>query len=396
MDQQIVQLRDLFADKEALSKKRKALKEQALSHRDADEMSAAIDQVKAIDEQIRSIDDKIKKIQTESEENRKMDNNMLHFNDKMSRAEVLETLEYRDAFFKRLQGKQLNDEEQRAMDSTTAKDGAAIPTMTMNQIIGQVTENAPMLSLVSVLNIPELISLPKENVTTDANWVAEGSAATAGEDTLSVITLSAYKLIRTIEITAKLEAMSVDAFEAWIVATMSRKMRAALDAAIVNGTGTGQPTGFNASSITWDASNSVTVAKASALTYENVVDLEALVGEDYINNAVFVMNRKTLAAVMKLKDDNKRPLFERAVEDGFRGYLIGIPVKLDKNIADGEMLLGDFKAGYVMNFAKQIEFASSKEAGFASGNTIYRGLALVDGKPTGVAGAVVKMVKSST
>ena len=49
-----------------------------------------------------------------------------------------------------------------------------------------------------------------------------------------------------------------------------------------------------------------------------------------------------------------------------------------------------------MNFAKPIEVTSSTEAGFMSGSTIYRGLALVDGKPTNAKGAIAKIKKSST
>ena len=74
---------------------------------------------------------------------------------------------------------------------------------------------------------------------------------------------------------------------------------------------------------------------------------------------------------------------------------MGYPVRLDKNVADNEIYFGDWKAAYVMNFAKNIEFASSQEAGFMSGATIYRGLALVDGKPTEVPGAMVKVKKAS-
>ncbi len=140
----------------------------------------------------------------------------------------------------------------------------------------------------------------------------------------------------------------------------------------------------------WDGTNSVTVAAGSTATYDNLVDLEALVGEGFITNAVWVFNRKMKATLLKLKDDQKRPIFERAIEDGFVGYLLGYPVRLDANVKDGEAYFGDWKAGYVMNFAQPIEIASSEEAGFMSGSVVYRGMALADGKPTGVKGALAR------
>ena len=48
-----------------------------------------------------------------------------------------------------------------------------------------------------------------------------------------------------------------------------------------------------------------------------------------------------------------------------------------------------------MNFAQPIEIASSEEAGFMSGSVVYRGMALAGGKPTGVSGALVKLVQAT-
>ena len=129
----------------------------------------------------------------------------------------------------------------------------------------------------------------------------------------------------------------------------------------------------------------------SGISYDDLVDAESLVGEDFITSAVWVMNRKTKAAVAKLKDDQKRPLFERALENGFVGNLLGYPVRLDKNVADGEMYFGDWESAYVMNFSKNVTIDSSDQAGFMSASTVFRGYALVDGKPTDVAGAMVKV-----
>ncbi len=322
-----------------------------------------------------------------------MNDNLLHFKDGMERADIPATAEYRSAFFKRLQRKPLEDLEKRAMTSASTSAGAAIPTQTMDMIIGQLRESDSLLGLITLTNIPSLTSFPVENVVNDASWVSEGSDSTPSSDSLKAVSLAAYTLIKTIKITAQVARMSIDAFETWLVGALVRKLRAACDKAIISGTGTNQPTGLD--TLTWNATNSVTVAKAATVTYDNLVDLEALVGESFINNAVWACNRKMKATLLKLKDDQKRPLFERAVEDGFVGTLLGYPVRLDANVKDGEMYFGDWKSGYVMNFAQPIEIASSEEAGFMSGSVVYRGMALADGKPTGVAGALVKLVQGT-
>ena len=395
MDKNIEELRDINLDIDELKKRKDEIKKKALEHRDtvsSAEVDAATAEVKSINDKIAELENRKKEI-AQKGANRQMDNNLLHFSDGMTRADILSTAEYRNAFFKKLQGRDLSDDEKRSITSATASGGAAIPTQTMDEIIGQFTESPTLIGLVTVYNIPELISLPKENVTNDASWIAEDADSANSDDTLTNITLAAYKLMRTVKVTAKLATMSVSAFEAWVVNTLVKKMRAAIENAIINGTGTNQPTGLE--SITWNATNSVTVGAAASLAYDDIVDAEALVDEGYISNAVWVMNRKTLAAVKKLKDDQKRPLFERIVEDGFRGTIIGYPVRVSKYAADDDIYFGDFKAGYIFNFARNVELATSQEAGFMSGATVYRALALCDGKPTGVIGALAKIVKGA-
>ena len=168
--------------------------------------------------------------------------------------------------------KPLEDLEKRAMTSASTSAGAAIPTQTMDMIIGQLRESDSLLGLITLTNIPSLTSFPVENVVNDAAWVSEGSDSTPSNDTLKAVSLAAYTLIKTIKITAQVARMSIDAFETWLVNALVRKLRAACDKAIISGTGTNQPTGLD--TLTWNATNSVTVAKAATVTYDNLVDLK--------------------------------------------------------------------------------------------------------------------------
>lgn len=391
MDKVIEELRNTTFDIEELKKRKAEIKQLALEHRDENEIDSSIEEVRKINDDIKSLEDKKIKLNEKEKRGEKnnMDNTILHFTENMERSDILATAEYRNAFFKKLQGRDLNSDEQRAITSAANSGGASIPTKTMDEILGQITESPTLAGLVTTLNIPELLSLPIENVTNDASWVAEATDGSYADDTLTSISLSAYKLIRLVEITAKLQAMSVSAFETWIVNTLVKKMRAAIENAIVNGSGTNQPTGIE--ELTFDATNSKEVTVD--FTYDDFVDLESLLGEDYEANAVFVMNRKTLASIKKLKDDVKKPLFERIAEDGFRGTILGYPVRKSKYVADNVIYLADWKAAYVINFTKNVEITNSAEAGFKSGNIVYRALALVDGKPTSIANSIVKLSK---
>lgn len=404
MDPIIEMLRNETAEIERLAARREEIKRKLEEHRSGniseEELKKLSEERAEIDKELllrnkrrEELTDAVEKNKNQGAGRGIMNDTVLHFKEGMERNEIFATEEYRSAFFKRLQGKPLAEEEQRAMTSASTSAGAAIPTVTMDKIFGQLKESDTLLGLITLENIEGLTSFPVENVVNDAAWVEEKTDSTPGNDTLKSIALAAYTLIKTVKITAQVKRMAIDKFEAWIVDAITRKLRAACDKAVISGTGSNQPTGLDTQS--WDGTNSVTVARGSTVTYDNIVDLEALVGEGFITNAVWVFNRKMKATLLKLKDDQKRPIFERAVEDGFVGLLLGYPARLDANVKDGEMYFGDWKAGYVMNFPKQISVDSSEEAGFMSGSTIYRGMALVDGKPTGVKNALVKLVQAT-
>ena len=305
--------------------------------------------------------------------------------DGMEAREIVDTVTYRDAYIKKMQRRQLSDIETRAL--TTVNNAAAIPTITLNVIMGRLLAEGTLAKLVQIYNIPNWLAIPIEDSLSDAKWVAEGANGTIGEDTTKKINLIAHKLIRLIKVTREASVLSIAAFEAWIADRMVKKMQIAINKAIATGTGTGQPTGFISGTV-WNNENQITVA-ASGLTYDNLVDLEGLIGEDYATDMVYVMNRANLAKVRKLKDDTKRPLFEREVEDGFQGTIGGIRVMLSRDV--DSIYLGSWKYAWAGNFIENITFAESAEAGFLSGDTVFRALAIFDGKPTGIKGTLARI-----
>ena len=152
---------------------------------------------------------------------------------------AVEGKEYRNAWLKQLQGKALDTEERAAVSAN-----AVIPTMTLNKIVERIEQTSALYRAITVTHIPGNITIPVENAKNDASFVAMGTAATDSADTFTSVSLAAYKLIKTIEITADVENMSIDAFETFIVNALYKKMAKAIENAILNGTGSNQPTGL--------------------------------------------------------------------------------------------------------------------------------------------------------
>ena len=286
-----------------------------------------------------------------------------------NRTFAIDSAEYREAYLMSLQGKELNAEQRAAVNGT-----AAVPTQTLNQIF-RYLEESPVLSRIDMTYIPGNVVLPVEGAVAAAAWVAVGSPATDSADGITSISLGAHKLIKTLEITADIEAMAISAFEAWIVAKLGEKMEAALDNAVFNGTGSGQPTGIITSIST--ATGTFTKAKA---TYADLVKVIGSLPAGPAKNAVLAMPRSLFFSdVIGIEDKNGQPVVHADVESPAKYNVLGYHVVLDDNIPADNILFGDFKA-YKMNIAKAPVISSDDSVAFRTGSRVYRSMALADGK----------------
>ena len=299
-----------------------------------------------------------------------------------------DTVEYRDAYLKNLMGKDLTVEERGAL--TSAAD--VIPTELVNQIYGKLEDN-PLYAELNVTRFPGYVQVPYAKTVNDASWKAMGTASTDSEDEVDSVSLSMYKLIKTIEITADIQAASIPAFQSWLVDTLSRKMVAAICAAALNGTGSGQPTGVIGG----------LTPVASTVTYDNILAAMAAVPGAYHRDAIFVMSSKSFFnKVMTLKDDQKRPLVVQGVAGVDRApvyTLLGHRVILEDSADSASydnIVFGNFREGYAFNFAKDISIESDSSVEFRKGSTVYRGLALCDGKPVASDAFAVISVSNAT
>jgi len=311
----------------------------------------------------------------------------------MERDEILSTPEYRSAYLKRLQGKPLTEVEERALTTAAGSAGAAVPTQTLNMIIDKLRQTSALFSRINVSYVPGNLSLVVADAKNAAAWKAEGSDGTSEDDTVLEVTLTGYELIKLVEISAAAQAMTIDAFEAYIAAEIGRQMAIAVENAILNGTGSGQPTGI-LTGVTWDSTNSLTWPAGNSVDYDTLVDGLALLPTMYHQNAVFVMNRSMLfSGVRKIKTQDGQPIFTYNPQDPARNSILGYPVIVDDYMPDDTILLGDFSY-YYWNFSQAPQIEVSREAAFKSGKVVYRGLAVADGKPA-LSEAFVKLEESS-
>ncbi len=284
----------------------------------------------------------------------------------------LNSPEYREAFLKDLQGKELTAEER------TAVSGAAhvIPTVTMNEIISKLELN-PLIAAVDLTQIPGYVKYPAEGTCNEAEWVAMGSAATDSEDTMTSIQLGAYKLIKTLEITADIEAMSIDAFEGWLVSRLVNKIEKALDSAIINGGGSAssQAEGIKKTKSTNDG----TFTRAG-MTWAQLTGIMSKLKGEYHPNAQFMMRPQLFfSKILGMVDSSNNRVVVLDPQAPRKYNILGYPCILDANAGTDDVFFGDFSA-YKLNLAKGVEVRKSEEAAFRTGSAVYRAMTLADGK----------------
>lgn len=300
--------------------------------------------------------------------------------------DVRKAPEYRTAFFKQLQGKQLNAAESRALNAvarleqradaygTSANNGGVIPTQTLNEIVKKAGKANGLFDEVRKLQVPAGVTVPVADPATPAKWNTEGANVDSEKPDTTPVKFDGYELIKVFSVSAKVRTMAVDAFESYLTDELNNSVVEAIADAIVNGTGSGQPTG-----ILGAITNKVTT---KALTYADIVKAMGMLKGGYQANSVFAMSTATLYNnVYALTDGNKRPIFIQDAQADTIGRVLGKPVIVDDHIADGTVIYGDFKDGYAVNLSNGISVESSTESSFKSGRVDYRALCVCDAKP---------------
>ncbi len=279
--------------------------------------------------------------------------------------------EYRSAFFKQLQGKELDEMEKRALTYTTSTAGAVVPTQTLNKIIEKLEQNSVLFAHTQHYAIAGNLTIGVESSNSECAWTAEGTAGTDSTAGIVPLSLSAYILSKFVSISAQISKMSIDALENFIVNTLTRKLNRAVDKAILDGTGTNQATGIT---------KAMTFKKITTLDYDAICDIDAELNSEYSKNAVYIMNKKTRNLVKKIKNEIGDPIFVKDTANGFGDMLDGHRVIVYDAMADNKIVFGDLYQ-YVFNFASNPTIEKSKDAGFYQNAEVYRITALADGKP---------------
>ena len=241
------------------------------------------------------------------------------------------TMEYRKAFMTYVRTGVMSAELRDANANTTTSDiGAVIPATTMNKIVDQLSAYGDILERVTKTNYLTGVNVPVSSSKPTASWVAEGAGSYLREKAVGSVVFGHFKLRIAVSCSLEAEYMSLSAFEAALVSNIAEAMAKALEAAIVNGDGSGKPTGI----LHVGDSPVGTTQEVHTLSYSVLTDAEGALPVAYENGAVWVMAKQTFMAFVGMTDSTGQPIahVNYGIDGATKRYLLGREVVLTDNL----------------------------------------------------------------
>lgn len=298
-------------------------------------------------------------------------------------------MEYRNAFMEYvLRGTAIPAELRADANTKTTDVGAAIPTHLVNKIIESFDNVGMILPLITKTAYAAGIVIPTSAVKPVATWVAEGAGSDRQKKTTGSVTFTYHKLRCEISMSMEVGTMALSAFEAKFVENVTKAMVYAIENAVINGTGSGQPKGILAE--TAPSGQALT----AALSYETLCNIEAAIPANYETRAKLCMNKKTFWAIQALSDDVGQPIAR--VNYGVGGkaerHILGREVVISPYVADDKIFAFDF-ADYILNTI--YDMGISKKQDWETEDLLTKAVMSVDGKVVNKASLVTLTVSAS-
>ena len=209
--------------------------------------------------------------------------------------DAYDTKEYRTAFMNYVcRGVEIPAEVRAT--TTTSDASAAIPTTIMNEIIQKMDAYGNIWNKVRKINVQGGVEIPILSIKPAAQWITETQASPDKKIQANTkITFSYYGLECKVAQTILVNVVSLTMFENLFSTLVVEAMIRALEEAIINGSGVGQPTGITVDSRV-PAANVITMTEAQFTKWaEWKKRVFAKMAKAY-RSGVFIMSQATFDA----------------------------------------------------------------------------------------------------
>lgn len=264
--------------------------------------------------------------------------------------DVIASKEYRSAFAKKLMGRSLSDEEQRALDTavtTTAttfveassgadgvnNGGLFIPTELNLALMKELELVSPIFRDVNKTNFAGVLKFPYAASRNEAKRKGPTKETTENEDgqvEWAMLELKDAEISVTIPVTWKLEAMAVDQFYGYFLTELKNQVSRSLISGVIYGSGSDDMEGVTIKAVQKTYTGTVLAAIEANIS---AIDAQKKVG------AKLYISTTAAESIQFSKDSNGDYIFPLTL--GLPKTIAGYPLEVDPYLKDGDIVFGN-------------------------------------------------------
>ena len=211
---------------------------------------------------------------------------------------------------------------------TRTDNGAVVPSSIANKIIDKVVEICPIYQLANKYNVGGTLSIPYYDESTQAITMAYAAEFTELESTsgkFTSIQLTGYLAGALTKISKSLINNSQFDIVSYVIDATARSIAKWIEKELLKGTSE-KVEGLSG------VKQIVTTASATAITADELIDLQESIPDVYQGAAIWIMSKATRTAIRKLKDADGDYLLNRDATAAWGYTLFGKPVYVSDNM----------------------------------------------------------------
>jgi HK97 family phage major capsid protein len=210
-------------------------------------------------------------------------------------------------------------------EGTNSAGGFLVPPTYLQQLVALRRASAPLKPFVTTMQVnSNLVYVPKQTGVSTVGWVAENATKPATDEVFGQVAVNIFTLAGIAKVSNQLLEDSSPAVDQVIRTDLGKGLGIEEDRAMLNGTGTGQPTGIlNTAGIT-----STPIAdQAAATIYDAILAGIASVQANYYGQpSAVVMHPRTWSKMLTAKDSTNRYIGVGTIVGAQAFELPGVPV----------------------------------------------------------------------
>lgn len=371
-------IKKLIEERNAKVAEMRSLNEAAKSREEKRMTAEESDRFDTLEEEVRGLDKEIHRAEVMEAE----DKRQAEMRAAATAVQNTENTELR-AFANYLREGRISEETRTVL--TTENSAVMIPKEISQQIILGLQGHFELMSKIGLRITPHAKSFVEPILSGDMTLkrITVGAANDEGTAAFEGIEIKAYDYrLPVIPISLTLLDGSDADIQGAIVALLTEHIaRGLTNLALTGGTASDGVSALVPKVVTTNA------ASATAVSYNDLVDLLAKVKAPHSSQGVasWLMNSATRAALMKVLDQNGRPIFIESAREGEPDRILGRPVVIDDNMPDigaskVPIIFGDLRK-YVLRIVQGVKVRVYQEEKFYKDNCIgVQAFVTADGK----------------